>query len=163
MRMIYHFAVPILFGTYNTSTATTEEAELSKSLQTAFANFVKNPGNISDSPAPNWPAYEPGLFEIARIPTLAKIAYEENVALDDFVDPVQPISTVSTRDDHAKFTCLLLNIVLITKQDKPCIVWDGLLDPRTLTSAENSITSMVDKVDVQDSTSSPLLRVQVSE
>ena len=94
---IYHFAVPILFGTYNRSTATTEEAELSKSLQTAFANFAKNPGNISEPPAPNWPAYEPGHFEIARIPTLAKIAYEGNVAPDDFVDPVQPINTVSTQ------------------------------------------------------------------
>jgi len=140
----YHGSeLPILFGTYNTSTATTEEEELSKSLQTAFANFAKNPGNVSESPAPNWPAYEPGLFEVARIPTLAKIGYEGNVALDDFIDPVQPIST-----------------------DKPCVVWDPLLDPdsrRTLTSADNHVTCMMDnQVYVQDSTSSSLLRLQVS-
>ena len=57
----YHFIVPILFGTYNTTTATAPEVELSQSLQTAFANFVKDP-NVS--PAPNWPPYEPGFLVI---------------------------------------------------------------------------------------------------
>ncbi|KAF8493264.1 Alpha/Beta hydrolase protein [Russula emetica] len=46
----------ILFGTFNRSTATSAEVELSQSLQTAFANFAKNPNS---SPAPHWPAYEP--------------------------------------------------------------------------------------------------------
>jgi len=77
--------LPILFGTYNSSTATTAEVELSQSFQTAFANFAKNPVNVS--PAPNWPAYEP----TGR--TLAKIAYRGNVDFDDFVKPVHPIST----------------------------------------------------------------------
>ena len=99
----YHFIVPILFGTYNTTTATAPEVELSQSLQTAFANFVRDP-NVS--PAPNWPPYEPGFLGIARNPTLAKIAYEENVAPDDFINLVQPIATVSGRNDYATFTCL---------------------------------------------------------
>jgi hypothetical protein len=47
------------------------------------------------------------LLGIARNPTLAKIAYEENVAPDDFINLVQPISIVSTRNDYARFTCLL--------------------------------------------------------
>ncbi|KAH9994629.1 Alpha/Beta hydrolase protein [Russula vinacea] len=95
--------LPILFGTYNTTTATAPEVELSQSLQTAFANFVRDP-NVS--PAPNWPPYEPGFLGIARNPTLAKIAYEENVAPDDFINLVQPIATVSGRNDYATFTCL---------------------------------------------------------
>jgi hypothetical protein len=90
---IYHAIVPILFGTYNKSTATAAEVELSKSLQTAFANFVKDPVNAS--PAPNWPAYEPGRLGIAPVPTLAQIAYQGNVGFDDFIQPVQPISKVS--------------------------------------------------------------------
>jgi hypothetical protein len=65
--------VPILFGTYNKSTATAAEVELSRSLQTAFANFAKDPMNAS--PAPNWPAYEPARLGTARVPTLAEIAY----------------------------------------------------------------------------------------
>ena len=104
---LYHFIVPILFGTYNTSTATTSEVELSQSLQTAFANFAKNPEIVSPAPNSSWPPYEPGLLGIARNPTLAKIAYEENVAPDDFINLVQPISIVSTRNDYARFTCLL--------------------------------------------------------
>jgi len=101
----YHASeLPLLFGTFNRSTATAAEAELSQSLQAAFANFIKDPVN---SPAPNWPAYEPGLLGIAPVPTLAEVAYEGNVDLDDFVKPVQPIS-----------------------RDGPCIVWDAFLDFR---------------------------------
>lgn len=91
---IYHAIVPILFGTYNKSTATAAEVELSKGLQTAFANFVKDPVNVY--PAPNWPAYEPGHLGIAPVPTLAGIAYQGNVGFDDFIRPVQPISKVRT-------------------------------------------------------------------
>jgi hypothetical protein len=155
--------VPILFGTYNSSTATTAEVELSQSLQTAFANFAKDPVDVS--PAPNWPRYEPGFLGIARNPTLAKIAYQENVDPDDFIKPVQPISTVSSRNDFAKFTCLLQNGSFI-KQDGPCFLWDHFLDyrPSASAGAYSRGTSMVDnQIGAQDN-SSPILslRVQVS-
>jgi len=97
--------LPILFGTFNRSTATATEVELSKSFQTAFANFVKDP--VNGSPAPNWPTYEPGFLGFASVPTLAEIAYQGNVDFDDFVKPVQPVT-----------------------KDGPCIVWDALLDFR---------------------------------
>ena len=86
--------MPIVFGTYNTTTASPAEVELSQSFQTALADFAKNPVDIS--PAPNWPQYEPGFLGIARNPTLAKLAYDGNVDLDDFIKLVQPISIVST-------------------------------------------------------------------
>jgi hypothetical protein len=89
--------VPILFGTFNGSTATAAEVELSQSLQTAFANFAKNPNS---SPAPHWPPYEPEDSGNAYTPTLAKIAYEGNVDFGNFVETVQPNSTVSTRNDE---------------------------------------------------------------
>jgi carboxylesterase 2 len=89
-----HYVVPILFGTFNRSTATSAEVELSNSFQTAFANFVKNPNS---SPAPHWPPYEPEVSGNACAPTLAKIAYQGNVDFENFVEPVQPDSTVSTR------------------------------------------------------------------
>lgn len=92
--------MPLLFGTFNRSTATAAEAELSQSLQTAFANFVKDPLNAS--PAPNWPAYESGFLGISDIPTLAEIAYAGNVGFGDFVKPVQPISKVSMRKLYPK-------------------------------------------------------------
>lgn len=150
--------MPILFGTYNTSTATTAEVELSQSLQTAFANFAKNPVDVS--PAPNWPAYE------SNERTLAKIAYRGNVDFDDFVKPVQPNSTVSTRtssNKYAKFTCLLLNVLFI-KQDGPCTVWNPFLDFRPSASTKDYLhgTGMVDnQVGAQDSTPGIPLRVQV--
>ncbi|KAF8504324.1 Alpha/Beta hydrolase protein [Russula emetica] len=96
--------LPILFGTFNRSTATSAEVELSQSLQTAFANFVKNPNS---SPAPHWPPYEPEGSENGCTHTLAKIAYEGNVDFGNFVQPVQPNST-----------------------DGPCNVWDLFLDYR---------------------------------
>jgi carboxylesterase type B len=97
--------VPILFGTFNGSTATAAEVELSQSLQTAFANFAKNPNS---SPAPNWPPYEPEDSGNACTPTLAKIAYKGNVDFGNFVQPVQPNSTVSTRNDDAKIEFVYL-------------------------------------------------------
>lgn len=116
--------MPLLFGTFNRSTASAAEAELSQSLQAAFANFVKYPVN---APAPNWPAYEPGFLGIAPIPTLAEIAYEGNVGLDDFVKPVQPISKVTTRSLYTKL--IADRLVLIVK-DGPCIILDAFLDFR---------------------------------
>jgi hypothetical protein len=102
--------VPLLFGTFNQSTATAAEAELSQSLQTAFANFIKNPVN---APAPNWPAYQPGFLGIAPLATLAEIAYEGNVGLDDFVKPVQPISKVITRSRHTKLAFSSLTVLFL--------------------------------------------------
>ncbi|KAN0126023.1 carboxylic ester hydrolase [Russula decolorans] len=96
--------LPILFGTFNRSTATSAEVELSQSLQTAFANFAKNPNS---SPAPHWPPYEPDVSGNACTPTLAKIAYQGNTDFGNFVQPVQPNST-----------------------DGPCNVWDRFLDFR---------------------------------
>ena len=105
---LYHAIVPILFGTFNKSTATATEVELSKSFQTAFADFVKDP--VNGSPAPNWPTYEPGFLGFASVPTLAEIAYQGNVDFDDFVKPVQPVTKVSTRFLYMNLTCSLLNV-----------------------------------------------------
>ena len=64
-------------------------------FKTAFANFAKNPNR---PPAPHWPPYEREVSGRACTPTLAKIAYEGNVDFGNFVRPVQPNSTVSTRN-----------------------------------------------------------------
>jgi len=124
MSCIHHVIVPVLFGTYGNLTAL---ANLSQSLQTAFANFAKDPLNAS--PAPNWPTYEPGVVGIAPVPTLAEIAYQGNMRFDDFIQPVQPISKVSTQNFYSKPTCSWLNNPFFSK-DGPCIVWDALLDFR---------------------------------
>ena len=116
----------ILFGTFNRLTATSAEVELSQSLQTAFANFAKNPNS---SPAPHWPPYEPEVSGNARIPTLAKIAYQGNVDFDNFVQPVKPDSTVSTQDDDSKLSWFIYKF-LVHKQDGPCSLWDTFLDFR---------------------------------
>jgi hypothetical protein len=47
--------------------------------------------------------------------TLAKIAYQGNVGLGNFVQPVQPNSTVSTRNDGAK---LSMNLLSINRMDR---------------------------------------------
>ncbi|KAF9049446.1 Alpha/Beta hydrolase protein [Rhodocollybia butyracea] len=67
-----------VFGTYNASTATANEITLSKTYQTAIANFIKNP---DQSPAPNWPKYLPG----NNTKTLARLAYNGNVDTGNFV------------------------------------------------------------------------------
>ena len=76
-----------LFGTYNTSTATASERELSATFQTAIANFVKDP---TRAPAAHWRAYSP----TNRTSTLAKLAYNGNVALDNVVQDVPSESLV---------------------------------------------------------------------
>jgi hypothetical protein len=146
--------VPILFGTYNGSTATSAEVKLSQSFQTAFANFAKNPNsspaphwrrykpevsanvyahtlakNPNLSPAPHWRPYEPELSGNVLTPTLAKIAYEENVDFGNFVERVLPDSIVSTRNNDAKFSLLIYEF-LAHKQDGPCSLWDPFLDYR---------------------------------
>ena len=126
---LYHFVVPILFGTFNRSTATSAEVELSRSLQTAFANFAKNPNS---SPAPHWAPYEPEVSGNAYTHTLAKIAYQGNMGFGNFVQPVQPDSTVSTRrNDYANFSSFMIFSRPSTlEQDGPCNVWDRFLDFR---------------------------------
>ncbi|KIK55752.1 hypothetical protein GYMLUDRAFT_175100, partial [Collybiopsis luxurians FD-317 M1] len=95
----HFFQVPELFGTFNASTATPNEVTLSKTYQTAIANFIKNP---NDSPAPNWPKYAPG----GSTQTLARLAYNGNVDMDNFVQAV-------TSDS----------------QDAPCTsLWNAFLD-----------------------------------
>ncbi|KIJ44979.1 hypothetical protein M422DRAFT_67428 [Sphaerobolus stellatus SS14] len=45
-----------IFGTFNRSTATAAEATLFHTMQTAWANFIKN---LTSSPAPNWEKWVP--------------------------------------------------------------------------------------------------------
>ena len=121
LQRLCHLAVHIIFGTIDNSTATAAEAELSHSLQTAFANFVKNPGV---SPAPKWPAYKAN----ASVPTLAKIAYHGNVQPDKFVEPVDPSSMVSFCEQLGKAWRIYLSSFY--RQDGPCHTWDPFLDFR---------------------------------
>ena len=86
---LYLPSVHIVFGTFNASTVTAEEAKLSQNIQTAFANFVKDPTGAF--PAPNWSVYKAD----ASVCTVAKIAYHGNVQLGHFVDPVDINTTVS--------------------------------------------------------------------
>ncbi|KAF9074673.1 Alpha/Beta hydrolase protein [Rhodocollybia butyracea] len=90
--------LPEFFGTFNASTATPDQVTLSKTFQTAIANFIKNPNR---SPAPNWPEYVPG----NNTQTLARLAYNNNVEIGNFVQAV-------TSDS----------------QDAPCAVWNTFLD-----------------------------------
>lgn len=76
-RALSHI-VQEVFGTYNVSTAIPNEVTLSKTFQTAIANFVKDP---DQSPAPNWPKYVPG----NDTKTLARLAYNGNVNTGNFV------------------------------------------------------------------------------
>ncbi|KAK7059761.1 carboxylic ester hydrolase [Favolaschia claudopus] len=70
--------IPEIFGTYNSSTATAAEKTLSSTMQTIVGNFARNP---AVAPAPNWPKYVPG----NTTSTLAKLAYNSNVALSNVV------------------------------------------------------------------------------
>jgi hypothetical protein len=56
-------------------------------MQTLIANFAKNP---VVAPAPNWPKYIPG----NATTTLAKLAYNGNVALGNVVQAVESDSVV---------------------------------------------------------------------
>ncbi|CAK5269936.1 unnamed protein product [Mycena citricolor] len=69
--------LPMIFGTYNATTAEPAERILSQTMQTLIANFVKNP---TEPPAPNWERHNP------RAPRLAKLAYNGNVAVGDVVE-----------------------------------------------------------------------------
>ncbi|KAF7348611.1 Carboxylic ester hydrolase [Mycena venus] len=66
-----------IFGTYP-SDATAAEKTLSLTMENIVANFARNP---AAAPAPNWPKYVPG----NTTNTLAKLAYNSNVALSNVV------------------------------------------------------------------------------
>jgi hypothetical protein len=84
----------MVFATFSKWTASADEIELSKTLQTAVANFVKDP---STPPVPNWPTYNAN----NSAPTLAKLAYDGNVEPGNVVDLVDPSTTVSVGDIYA--------------------------------------------------------------
>ncbi|KAJ7645654.1 Alpha/Beta hydrolase protein [Mycena polygramma] len=67
-----------IFGTFNATTATASERKLSQTMQTLVASFIKSP---TTAPAPDWPEYVPG----NTTTTLAKLAYDGNVALGNVV------------------------------------------------------------------------------
>ncbi|KAJ7693571.1 hypothetical protein B0H17DRAFT_488647 [Mycena rosella] len=85
-----------IFGTFNRSTATDPEAELSQTMQTLVGNFVKNP---ADAPAPNWPKFVPGNMTI----NVAELAYNGNVEASDVVQAVQSSSLDGPCDDFWNF------------------------------------------------------------
>ncbi|KAI0275868.1 Alpha/Beta hydrolase protein [Russula aff. rugulosa BPL654] len=137
--------LPILFGTFNRSTASSAEVELSQSLQTAFANFVKNPNS---SPAPHWPAYQPEVSGSACNP-LAKFVDQGNVDFGNFVknpnlslaphwSPYEPeISVTACTPTLAKIAYQgnvdfgnFIQPVQPDSTDGPCNVWDEFLDYR---------------------------------
>jgi hypothetical protein len=80
-------AVFEIFGNYP-STATVAEKTLSLTMQAIVGNFARNP---AAAPAPNWPKYIPG-----NTTTLAKLAYNSNVALSNVVQAVRSNSLVRT-------------------------------------------------------------------
>lgn len=51
LGVTHSFEIPLVFGTYNASTATAQEVTLSKYMQTAWANFAKDP-----TAGPGWTA-----------------------------------------------------------------------------------------------------------
>ena len=69
-----------IFGTFNATTATAAEKTLSHTMQTVWANFIKDP---TAPPAPNWQRFVPG----NNTNSLAKLAYEGNVELGNVVQP----------------------------------------------------------------------------
>ncbi|KAJ7023644.1 Alpha/Beta hydrolase protein [Mycena alexandri] len=80
-----------IFGTYNRTGATTAEATLSSTMQTIYGNFVKDP---TTPPAPHWAKYVPG----KTTTTLAKLAYNGNVALSNVVQAAESNSLDSPCD-----------------------------------------------------------------
>ncbi|KIM75270.1 hypothetical protein PILCRDRAFT_13689 [Piloderma croceum F 1598] len=83
--------LPELFGTYNRTSATASEVQLSSTFQTIVASFAKNP---FVSPVPSWPKYNPNST------TLANLAFNGNVALNNVV---QTTSTAQLDEACAPF------------------------------------------------------------
>ncbi|KAF8584336.1 alpha/beta-hydrolase [Ramaria rubella] len=69
-----------IFGNYNKTTATPAEKTLSRTMQTMWAKFIKDP---TVPPVPNWKRFTPG----NNTDTLAMLAYKGNVQLGNVVDP----------------------------------------------------------------------------
>jgi hypothetical protein len=82
--IVYNDVVFELFGTFNTTGATESEVELSNTFQTIVASFAKDPFT---SPAPGWPKYNPAEA------TLANLAFNGNVALNNVVQTTSPAQT----------------------------------------------------------------------
>jgi hypothetical protein len=76
-----HDVVLELFGAYNRTSSTESEVQLSSTFQTIVASFAKNP---SAPPAPGWPRYNPNAT------TLANLAFDGNVALNNVVQTASP-------------------------------------------------------------------------
>lgn len=79
--LFFLYTVGEIFGTFNASSATPAEKTLSHTIQTAWANFIKNP---KTPPAPNWERFLPGNTSNN---TLAKLAFNGNVQLSNLVQP----------------------------------------------------------------------------
>ncbi|KIJ56376.1 hypothetical protein M422DRAFT_239597 [Sphaerobolus stellatus SS14] len=67
-----------IFGTFDQATASPAEVTLSKTMQTVWTNFIKNP---TVQPAPNWNRFVPGNTTLG----LAKLAFNGNVELQNVV------------------------------------------------------------------------------
>jgi hypothetical protein len=81
LATICHDVVPELFGTFNSTTSTKSEVQLSRTFQTIVASFAKNP---FVSPSPGWPKYNPNAT------TVANLAFNGNVALNNVVQTTSP-------------------------------------------------------------------------
>jgi carboxylesterase type B len=73
--------LPELFGTFNSTSATPSEVQLSSTFQTIVASFAKDP---FVSPAPGWPKYNPNAA------TVANLAFNGNVAPNNVVQTTSP-------------------------------------------------------------------------
>ncbi|KAF8528406.1 Alpha/Beta hydrolase protein [Hysterangium stoloniferum] len=69
-----------IFGTFNQTTATPAEVQLSNTMQTVWTNFIKNP---FANPAPGWEQFRPD----NSTQTLAKLSFDGNVQLGNVVQP----------------------------------------------------------------------------
>lgn len=112
--------VPEVFCTFNASTATPAEVTLSGTFQTAIANFIKDP---TMSPAENWPSYVP----VGNVSSVADIAFNGNVAPDNFAQKVPSGSLVG---GVPPMSGRLWVFTYFVNQDGPCTFWSSFLDFR---------------------------------
>lgn len=76
--LILCLIVKEIFGTFNRSTASPAEITLSHSMQTLWANFIKDP---TASPDPEWKKWRPD----NSTRSLARLGFDGKVRLDDVV------------------------------------------------------------------------------
>ncbi|KAF8528405.1 Alpha/Beta hydrolase protein [Hysterangium stoloniferum] len=69
-----------IFGTFNQTTATPAEVQLSRTMQTIWTNFIKDPFS---NPTPEWKQFLPD----NSTQTLSKLAFDGNVELGNVVQP----------------------------------------------------------------------------